>query len=81
MTTTFTTQELDQISKGFDHGNYRSAYEVETYDNEDTTLNGQSDFFRIGYLLGFFSSYELSEIPAIERDAVEYYRGILPDYA
>lgn len=52
------------FSKGYDAGNYASAYETEDftawYDEND--VGNAPPYYIEGALLGFFSSYELDEI-------------------
>lgn len=67
--------DLFELSNGFDAGNYAQAYETTFYDAQASRLDGQTGYYRIGYLLGFFSSYELDEIFDDEvRCNVEYFR-------
>ena len=62
--------DRSELSRGFDSGNYDAAYETETF----TSPTGETGFYRIGYLIGFFSSCELHEIPYEWRYCVERYR-------
>lgn len=70
-----------EFNRGFARGNYASAYETEDYGATQKDLIGQNGFYRIGHLLGFFSSFELDEIPDVLiysvplRDEVEHYRA------
>ncbi len=53
------------FQKGFDRGNYGSAYESQDWDTwycNHCTEFAESDEYREGMLLGFFSSYEIHEI-------------------
>ena len=75
--------ELDKqcVSDGFDHGNYVNAYITTDYSFNMTELQGANGFYRIGFLLGFFSSYELNEIYNPEhRSEVERYRKEFPEF-
>ena len=63
-----------ELSHGFDRGNDASAYETEDYEQARDAINGSTSYYRIGHLLGFFSSYELHEIPGEWRDEVEGWR-------
>lgn len=66
------------ISRGYSAGNYANAYETTDLEtaldalNEDDSLDGYDDdsvrAYRIAFVLGFFGSYELSEIGSDERD-------------
>jgi hypothetical protein len=64
-----------EFSHGFDRGNYASAYETQNYEAAQAAINGSTGFYRIGHLLGFFSSYELHEVPGGWQDEVERYRA------
>lgn len=65
------------IDEGFTDGNYSSAYEYIDYDTAHKMLNGVNGFYRIGHLLGFFSSYETHEVPQEWREQVEHYRAVM----
>jgi len=65
-----------QVSKGFDRGNYAAAYETANYSEAMSELSGATGFYRIGHMLGFFSIYELHEIPEEFRSHVEKYREL-----
>jgi hypothetical protein len=78
---TFAMDDADvdraEFSKGFDAGNYAAAYETEDYSAASNALNGVSCFYRIGYRLGFFSSYETHEVPEeyradVARERTQY---------
>jgi hypothetical protein len=67
------TSKYTDFSLGFDAGNYANAYEttdlaiaILSSDPSDT-----SDAYCAGLVLGFYSSYELDEIPATDLDAYE----------
>lgn len=65
------TTKIDRdtdLSHGFDAGNYANAYETQDLTAGLTKHNDQSEAFRHAYTLGFFSSYELDEIPSDVRD-------------
>jgi hypothetical protein len=66
-----------EISKGFDRGNYANAYETEDFEIAEDKINGATGFYRLGFIVGFFSSYELNETPEEYRDALEHARGVL----
>lgn len=51
----------EEYSAGFDRGNYCSAYEATSID-ERHELAWSGDW-REGFVMGFFSSYELHEVP------------------
>jgi len=63
------------LSQGFDRGNYGNAYESQDYDawiaRQETPARFKGRYaqaYRAGMLIGFFSSYEDSEIPESELD-------------
>lgn len=61
------------FSRGFDHGKYQNAYVSEHLDETSyEKLNGE--FFKAGFLLGFYSSYELHEVPEEWQEQVAVYR-------
>lgn len=61
---------VDYYHRGFDRGNYGSAYESENWDtwkdqraNKMPNLRGlNAEYYEAGLMLGFFSSFELHEI-------------------
>lgn len=63
------TVAKESFSRGFDHGNYGSAYESQDWeswfaDNSDSCPEGADpQAWAEGCLLGFFSSFEIDEIP------------------
>ena len=67
-------RRTEQWHRGYDAGNYDSAYRAETPDLRP--LLGKSDNFRAGYLVGFYSSYELHEVPADWRTRVKFLRAV-----
>lgn len=51
------------LSRGFDAGNYASAYETTSYNYAVASLSmNRSAAYLAAFTLGFFSSYELSEM-------------------
>lgn len=74
---TGTVDERTEFSRGFDRGNYASAYESEDwpswYDAND--IGNTSAPYCEGVILGFFSSFELDEISdEIAREDVRVLR-------
>jgi hypothetical protein len=64
-------------SHGFDAGNYAAAYETEDYEVAANRIAGKvSKTYMQAHMLGFFSSYELHEIPEEWRDEVERLRSL-----
>lgn len=65
------TEEADlDLSHGFDAGNYANAYETE---NLEVAMQGRrvfekSEAYRTAFILGFYSGYELHEIPGSRRE-------------
>lgn len=81
----YTETDQAEFNSGFDAGNYSSAYETNDYAKSERGLIGQNGFWRIGHLLGFFSSYELEEIHGeihnVDcRDEVKRYRAEFKDW-
>jgi hypothetical protein len=67
-----------RLSHGFDAGNYCSSYETVDYTKAVAMrdLKGSGKPYATAFILGFFASYELHEIPAIHRDKyVEAYQS------
>jgi len=58
------------ISQGFDAGNYASAYISQDYQTAFDRGTGKKEHeaYCVAYILGFFSSYELHEIPFEYQD-------------
>jgi hypothetical protein len=58
------------LSKGFSAGNYASAYVSENYVKAFEADNGpkEHDAYCTAFVLGFFGSYEVHEIPADCQD-------------
>ena len=61
----------ETFSRGFDHGNYASAYVTE---DPTDALGETTGDLREGILLGFYSSYELHEISEEYREEVRALR-------
>jgi len=66
-------RKADLLSRGFDAGNYANAYVSEDYSTAfETTLGTCAeqafDAYCVGFVLGFFATYELHEIPSDCRD-------------
>lgn len=60
-----TQERFDRlVSRGFDRGNYCNAYETTDFERAQRQLvgNGDDDPYRVGFVLGFFGSYELHEM-------------------
>lgn len=59
----------ESLSKGFAHGNYGAAYESQDWESwyadqcDSIPSNLDRSLYQAGMLLGFFSSYEIHEIP------------------
>lgn len=70
MKTERTNQERydERVRRGFDRGNYAAAYETEDYALARRALVNGTAAYRVAFTLGFFSSYELSEM-GVHRDA------------
>lgn len=67
-----TAKEKTDLSRGFDAGNYGSAYEGQSWRLwcKARNMDPASDtWYARGCALGFFSSYELTEIPGYEMRA------------
>jgi hypothetical protein len=75
---TLTSTDTMLIHTGYAQGNYDAAYETEDYNAAVAAINGSNGFYRVGHLLGFFSSFELHEIldPTV-RAEVEHYRAVV----
>lgn len=71
----------ESYSRGFDHGNYGNAYETSDWEafvmgrHAETPEGLDETEYRAGMLLGFFSSYEIHEIPGEVADEVERLRA------
>lgn len=72
MTTIDTTAK--DFYTGIDNGNYDNTYVSDQYCKVVGSLE-----FRVGYLLGFFGSYELHEVPFQHQDEVEFWRDKCSD--
>ena len=57
----FTLDEKAAMSHGFSAGNYANAYK--STDLERFDLDSVTEHYRVAFVLGFYSSYELDEIP------------------
>jgi hypothetical protein len=65
-------------SRGYDRGNYGNAYESQDWEtwSSSNKFAEQTEAYREGMLLGFFSSYELHEIADEDiREQVEVLRA------
>jgi len=63
-----------EFSHGRGRGEYAHAYETLDYETAYKRINGVSGFYMVGFMIGFFASYELHEIPDKWRDTVEQHR-------
>jgi hypothetical protein len=80
---TKTFQSVDdetEFSHGYDRGNYAAAYEggwpSDWYAlSESAGRERRSQPYHHGMMLGYFSSYELNEVPDQFRDAVAALRA------
>ena len=65
-----------QLSKGFDAGNHDNAYVSDDYEKASEKRGSKMNnaAYAAGYMLGFFSSYEVNEVPMDMRDE---YKGVL----
>jgi hypothetical protein len=72
-----TTTDRRCIDAGFAAGNYSNGCETEDYTETEKQRDGRNGFWRMGFLLGFFSSYELHEVPPEYREQVGTYREVL----
>ena len=63
----------EEYSAGFDRGNYCAAYEATSIDDRHELA--WSGDWREGFVMGFFSSYELHEVPDDWREVVKYLRA------
>lgn len=66
---TWTLDERTEMSRAFSRGNYANAYESTNL--EDFDIDDMTDHERAAFLLGFFGSYELSEMGFDEREAFD----------
>jgi hypothetical protein len=57
-------RHTEAFSRGFDRGNYGHAYESEDFESwyDRNDIGNKSADYCEGAILGFFSSYELTEI-------------------
>lgn len=58
-----------QLSRGFDSGNYCNAYETHDLGKafETRDVESKGDAYKTAFIMAFFGSYELNEIPGIYR--------------
>jgi hypothetical protein len=62
--------QADDISHGFDAGNYANAYETTDFETAIGRLSpNRSDDYTAAFTLGFFASCATAEIPASAIDA------------
>lgn len=75
-----TTKRDEAFSRGFDRGSYGNAYESQNWASWYANLLPLKvhalypEIYREGLLLGFFSSYELHEVPMPFRSEVKALR-------
>ena len=67
-------QELAD-SQAFDAGSYASAYTTEDYGTWRESRQPKTWRWEACAMLGFFSSYEISEVPGEWRDDLEHARA------
>lgn len=75
-----TAHECLRLSQGFSAGNYCNAYETEDYTKamSQRDLRGSGKDYATGFIMGFFGSYELHEIPETHKQAfIEAYTSDL----
>ena len=66
----------DQLSRGFDAGNYAAAYETTDYSEAIAKLSpNRSAEYVAAFTLGFFSTYELHEMGEHQDDYLEAYHS------
>jgi len=68
-----TPEELErdiELSHGFSAGNYCNAYETSNLEEalEKRDLEERSEPYSVAFVMGFFASYELEEIPGSYRE-------------
>jgi len=63
------TERDTRLSQGFSAGNYCNAYETEDLGQafEQRDLEGSGEDYRTAFIMGFYASYELREIPGLYR--------------
>lgn len=61
------------LAHGFSAGNYANAYETEDLEVaiQKRNVATRSEAYRAAFILGFYGSYELHEIPLSHRDAFD----------
>lgn len=62
----WTVDEQTEMSRAFNNGNYGNAYESTNL--EDFDLDEMKEHERAAFVLGFFGTYELDEIPGSDRE-------------
>lgn len=63
-----TVERDTELARGFDAGNYANAYETTDYDAALARLSmNRTEAYVVAFTLGFFSSYEPSEIGEHEQ--------------
>ena len=71
------SQRDDDISRGFDAGNYANAYETTCLETALAKLSpNRSADYESAFILGFFSSYEPHEMGAAEEDYALAYEAV-----
>jgi len=60
------TERDTRLSQGFSAGNYCNAYETQDLEQafKQRDLDGSGEPFKMAFIMGFFASYELHEIPS-----------------
>ena len=63
--------------RGYESGNFAYAYETQNFETWKQThqLDNETDAYRIGALMGFFSSLETHEVPSELRELVQRERA------
>lgn len=66
------------FTRGYDAGNYGNAYESQDWNawSAKRNLSARSNEYRQGAMLGFFSSYELHEIPESLQNTIAQLRDL-----
>lgn len=63
-----TLDQRTEISNAYSAGNYANSYETNDLDACDQHVEMGIPHERIAFILGFFASYELDEIPGESRE-------------
>lgn len=72
--------ERTELSRGFSAGNYCNAYETDDLDTalswldaecDDETDDDYSEAYRAAFVVGFFATYALHEIPGSDRETFD----------